>query len=1067
MPRPDHEPRPAAAADVDRRIVSVLFADVVGFTSLSERLDSEDVATIQDAYFAATRETIVLYGGVVEKFIGDAAMAVFGAPRARDDDAERAVRAGLALVGAIEQIGARLGLEPGALELRVGVNTGEVVHATSGPDAGRVTGDTVNTAARLQTAARPGTVLVGELTALTVAETIETLALGAVELKGKAEPSRVWEAVGVRPQPSREEALGALEAPMLGRSRELAYLVAAREDVERERAAARCLVVAPPGVGKSRLLAEFGAVADGVVLRARVRPQGTAPYETVAQLLLAAAGDLPTSLADAGVPAGRATIIVSEVERLLRPGAATAGVGVGEDLAAEREFRFDAWVAALDALAPKASAWLIEDVHWAGGDLLAFLDHAGRATTRHGRLIVATARPSLFESSPAWSEGARLDLERLPGAEARELVHALVGAALPEDLVAVIADRADGTPLFIEELLRTWASVGTLTRDGDRWRLAVQPDDVPVPQTVQAIYAAQLDDLPPKARLVARRGAVSGRRVPLSAFGALELADQRDGLDVLLRRALLAEPVDDPITGETYSYRHALLRDAGYASLARAERARLHAALAGWLAEIAGERADAVAEAVGEHYALALASLPALVGPGLPDGATLAATAAAWYERAAEAAVRLSALDAARRLLSRSVELTGEQEQLDLARRRLRLGETLAASAELDIGIGELEAARAAFAASPEARSGYEAAAFALGRAYMQQIRFTEAAVVTRDGIDHLGDSVSDPHVARLHALHAWAVAANGGVDGVLGEVEAAWAAVRDGGDPSRELDVLEYRCLARDELDVAGREDWALLAERARRLQRWHQVVVAERVRAVDVSFEDPRAALGPLADVIELAATHGLTEQGGWGEYSRCETLWLLGDWDAALESGRRALDLAERYAYTRLAFRTFMVVLQIAAERGDAALAERWDGWWVGAQTDFPPSPSPYARVLRGASAVWLARAAGRDAPLPPADIADAIVPMVNPHFVGAVETVILAWIGAGRHDLATVAAGRWAATTSTTPPRLVQASAALIDAWLTGSRVPADRAVEIATRIPAPFWVSRARAAGSPG
>ncbi len=225
-------PEPAAvAAAVERRIVSVLFADLVGFTTLSEELDAEDVATVQDAYFAATRETIERYGGVVEKFIGDAAMAVFGTPRARDDDAERAVRAGLALIGALEQLEARLGMQPQTLQLRVGVNTGEVVHATSGPDEGRVTGDTVNTAARLQTAARPGTVLIGELTALTVAETIETEPIGTVELKGKAEPVRVWEATGARSQPSREEALGALKAPMLGRDAELGRLHDAIEAV--------------------------------------------------------------------------------------------------------------------------------------------------------------------------------------------------------------------------------------------------------------------------------------------------------------------------------------------------------------------------------------------------------------------------------------------------------------------------------------------------------------------------------------------------------------------------------------------------------------------------------------------------------------------------------------------------------------------------------------------------------------------------------------------------------------------------------------------------------------------
>src|SRR3990170_548458 len=214
-------PEPAA---MERRIVTVLFADLVGFTPLSERLDAEDVAAIQDAYFASVRGTIERYGGVVEKFIGDAAMAVFGAPRARDDDAERAVRAGLALIGAVEQLGTTLELDPGELQLRVGVNSGEVVHATSGPDAGRVTGDTVNTAARLQSAADPGRVLLGELTALAVREAIELTEMGEVSLKGKAEPVRVWEAVAVRNEPSRDAAMGELHAPTLGRDAELVRL---------------------------------------------------------------------------------------------------------------------------------------------------------------------------------------------------------------------------------------------------------------------------------------------------------------------------------------------------------------------------------------------------------------------------------------------------------------------------------------------------------------------------------------------------------------------------------------------------------------------------------------------------------------------------------------------------------------------------------------------------------------------------------------------------------------------------------------------------------------------------
>ena len=1041
---------------VERRIVTVLFADLVGFTPLSESLDAEDVAAVQDAYFAATRDTIERYGGVVEKFIGDAAMAVFGAPRARDDDAERAVRAGLALIGALEQIEAGFGMAAGTLQLRVGVNTGEVVHATDGPDAGRVTGDTVNTAARFQAAARPGRVLIGELTALTVAEAIETEPMGTVELKGKADAVRAWEALGARSQPSREEALGALRAPMLGREGEIATLTDALAGVVGERRAERVVIIAAPGVGKSRLLAEFGAGAEARVLRARVRPQATAPYETVSQLLAAAHPErLPQALADAGVAPARAAVIGDEVARLLEPGAQTAAGGT--DLAAERDARFEAWIAALDALCDGPQAWLVEDVHWAGGDLLAFLDHAGRAPSAEGRLVVATARPSLLETAASWCETSRLDLSPLPPTDAEALIRALVGAALPNELVRAVVDRSDGTPLFIEELLRTWASVGALVRDGEAWRLAVQPDAVPLPPTVQAIYAAQLDDLPPDARLVARRGSVAGRRVPLAAFEPLDLAGSggREGLDTLRRRAFLAGPVEDAITGDAYAYRHALLRDAGYASLARAERARLHVAMARWLESVAGDGADVVAEAVAEHLGTALDSLPALATPA-HDRAALAAEAAAWYERAAEAALGLAAHEAAQRLFARAIELTADDARLDRARRRLRLGEVLAASADLGAGIGEMEAALEGFTHDD---AGLAAGAYALARAYMQQIRFDEAEQLTANTLVRLADA-PEALRARLHALHAWSVSTQGRSDGVLAETELARAAAESAGDPVLELDVLEHVNAARDEIDEAGLADWALLEEKALAIGRWHQVAVAGRIRAVIEADTDPRASVSRLAAAADVASAHGLTEQAGWAEYARAESLWVVGDWDEALAVGERVVELGERYAYDRLAFRTWVILLPIAAARRLQPLAEHWQHWWDAAAGHFPSTPSPYAQILHGAIPVWLAQATGHPME-PPPDVTEAIIPMCNPHFIGAVETLARAWLDAGRTDLVTAAARRSAAIAAEADStRLARASAALLEAWASGSAESARVARDLAREHSAPWWELRA-------
>ena len=438
---------------------------------------------------------------------------------------------------------------------------------------------------------------------------------------------------------------------MLGRDAELGRLHDAIEAVSSERRADRIVIVAPPGVGKSRLLAELAATTSATVLRARVRPQATAPYETVAQLLAAAdTTDLAEALANAGVPDARASVIREEVARLVEPAGDTAGGG--GDLAAERDARFDAWVSALDVLSRGASVWLIEDVHWAGGDLLAFLDHAGRAPSRHGRLVVATARPSLLETAPAGARAQRIDLAPLPPTEASALVRALLGSALPDQLLAAVVERSDGTPLFIEELLRTWASVGTLVLADGAWHLAVQPESVALPPTVQAIYAAQLDDLPPDARQVARRGAVAGRRVPLAAFPSLELDGRRgrDGRPAPAR--VRGRPVRRPDhrRGLRLPPRAAARRRLRLACPCRTRPPpRRHGALAGGDGGRPGRhrrrgRGRALRQRAREPARLA--------GGDLPDRADLMREAAAWYERAADAALRLAAHEAAQRLFA-------------------------------------------------------------------------------------------------------------------------------------------------------------------------------------------------------------------------------------------------------------------------------------------------------------------------------------------------------------------------------------------------------------------------------
>ena len=429
-------------ATYERRIVSILFADLVGFTSLSERLDAEDVAAIQDRYFAAVREAVDRYRGVLEKFIGDAAMAAFGVPRTLDDDAERAARCGLAIVAAVERLDAELGLEPGVIAVRVGIATGEVVYADAGPDVGRLTGDTVNTAARLQTAASPGGVLLSEATALSVAEAIELGPSLTIELKGKAEPVRARAALGSRAVRSREAAMGDLRAPTLGRDAEVGSLLAALDRTHAAATTERWLVVAPPGTGKTRLLEEFSSrVPAGIVVRrARFRADDPRPFGAISELAAELGDrDLVARLIGGGLSAGRASVVAEAL------GALAGSPEVDRSATIDRESRFGAWLDGFAALAGDGGdLWIVEDAHWAGGDALDFLEAAQDRPTRGGRLVVVSTRPSLLEREPDWSAAGeskrRLDLSGLSGGSAEALVHALVGDAVSAGLGARIAE---------------------------------------------------------------------------------------------------------------------------------------------------------------------------------------------------------------------------------------------------------------------------------------------------------------------------------------------------------------------------------------------------------------------------------------------------------------------------------------------------------------------------------------------------------------------------------------------------------------------------------------------------
>ena len=1051
----------ASGRAVERRIVTVLFADLVGFTALSERLDPEDVALVQDAYFDAVRATIGRHGGQLEKFIGDAAMAVFGVPRSRDDDAERAVRAGLALVASLERLGATIGLEAGSLALRVGVNSGETLVGEATAERGPVTGDVVNTAARLQAAAEPSTVVVGETTAFAVADAVELVPLEPLELKGKAGRVHASRVVGFYAERSRERVLGSLRAPTLGRDRELARLEAAVAD-----GAAGTVIVAPPGVGKSRLLVEFATRASArgaLVLRARVRPDALGPYEAVAQLLSAAGGRRQLVECDTGLSGPRREALLAAVEHLEREG---TGEVSGERR--ERDVLLADWIDALDALAEgRPAVWLVEDVHWASGDLIAFLAAAATRRSPPGRLVVSTSRPSHLERDDAGSVGEILELPPLDGPFAEALVRALVGSALPDGLVARIVAASDGNPLFVEALLRMWADVGVLRHDHDGWTLTVEPDSVPVPSTVQSIYVAQLDDLPDHARAAARRAAVAGRRFPRAACEPLGIERADDALQALERRALIDGPHDEALLGPSFAFRHALLRDAGYSTLSRAERSTLHCRLADWLTSLP-VATGSLAEVIGRHYAAALEGAPALV-PNI-DGRSrevLRATAARWFERATAEALRLAAWETARALAERSLALDEAASPNDRGRRLELHAEAMASAVGLDPAIAILEQAiechRAALAEDPAAaRRGLASAGFALGTLLRAQTWFARAELLADELLTEIGPEADAGARARLLLLRAHATLnASEDHERVERDARLALDLARAAGDGSLELDAEHALAQTLAEQDGSAPEATLMrIEELGREQRRWSSVAAALRMRGATRIDDDPLGALALFDRSADVCIANGLVEAAAWCDYGRAEVAFLRGDWDVALEVGLAAIDAGERHSFHRVVVRSWFVLLPLARSLGRHDLLEQAYPRFASRRGREPDSP--YARIITTAAHLHFAAIGLEPARVPDVDerLASFEGAHGGPSWLAAVRTVVEAWVAADELDGAEAALARMAASTGST--KLAHATAATLGSTVllargdrTAARAEAEQAL-VLLGDRAPWW-----------
>jgi class 3 adenylate cyclase/tetratricopeptide (TPR) repeat protein len=664
-----------ATSGRERKVVTVLFADLVGFTARAEALDPEDVEAILRPYHERLRSELERFGGTVEKFIGDAVMALFGAPTAHEDDPERAVRAGLAI-----RDWAR---GQAAVQVRIAVNTGEVlITPNARPEAGEAmaSGDVVNTTARLQSAAPVNGLLVGEATFRATRQVIDYGDVDAVEAKGKSESLRVWEAVAARSRVTTEAVSTA--APLVGRERELAVL---RELLVRVREGASpqlVTLVGVPGIGKSRLVHELMQIVeqDGVLTywrRGRSLPYGEAvPLWALSEIVKAQAGILESDSSDDVTRKLREEVSrllpdprdAMWVEAQLRP---LAGVASRADVGGDRrDEAYAAWRRFFEAMAEhRPLVLVVEDLHWADDELLDFVDYLVEWTGNVPILVVCTSRPELLERRPTWG-GGKLNATTLSLSPLSETdTGRLLGSLLDRALLAVetqskLLQHAGGNPLYAEQYAKM------LLEGSDS-------SELPIPESLHGIIAARIDRLPPAEKQLVQDAAVLGKVFWLGGVvDGRTRSDAELALHALDRKGFVQRARVSSVAGESeYTFLHLLVRDVAYGQIPRAERAEKHRRAAEWIGSLG--RQEDHAETLAHHYLSALELARASGSPTdeLVEQARLA------LREAGDRAMALNAFDAAVRSFGSALELWPRDDP-DRPRILLSYGRALALGQE-------------------------------------------------------------------------------------------------------------------------------------------------------------------------------------------------------------------------------------------------------------------------------------------------------------------------------------------------------------------------------------------------
>ena len=579
------ESRPAgpvgAPSVSERRLVSVLFADLVGFTTLSESRDPEEVRELLSVYFDRCRELIGRYGGTVEKFIGDAVMAVWGTPVAREDDPERAVRAALSLTAMVTALGAEVGM-PG-LCVRAGVLTGNAAVEIGAEAEGMVLGDSVNTASRLQSIAAPGTVLVDDVTKRASEAAVAYEDAGSHLVKGREQTVHAWTALRVVAGAGGARRGVGLEAPLVGRDRELALITGSFDTTEREGRARLVTVVGDAGSGKSRLLWEFFKYIDGIE-RTILWHQGRClsygdgvAYWELAEMVRARAGiveEEDTATWRAKLRAAVAEYVPDDRERRLVEPRLAHLLGLQQRTATDRGDLFSGWRLFLERVAAEHPVVLaFEDLQHADSGLLDFIDYLLEWSAEFPIFILALGRPELLAARPGW--GASVTLDPLPGAAMGDLLAGLV-PGLPDELQRRIVSRAEGMPLYAVETVRMLLDQGLLAQDGNRYVVTGDVEELEVPETLHALAAARLDGLTAIERSVVQDAAVFGQSFTpagVAALGTLSEDEVRRVLEGLVKKQVV-EFNDDKLSAERgqFHFLQGLLRTTAYGTLSRRDR---------------------------------------------------------------------------------------------------------------------------------------------------------------------------------------------------------------------------------------------------------------------------------------------------------------------------------------------------------------------------------------------------------------------------------------------------------------------------------------------------------------